>query len=57
MIAIKYVIAKAGETRGSRTALYFLGQRWGKNFWSPLIDNPFNDGFLDKNFNIFFQLN
>ena len=24
---------------------YFLSQRWLTNFWSPLIDNPFNDGF------------
>ena len=36
---------------------YFLGQRWRKKFWSPVIDNPFNDVFLDQNFNIFFQVN
>ena len=24
---------------------YFLGQRWRKKFWSPVIDNPINDGF------------
>ena len=32
----------------SKTVFYFLGQRWRKNFWSPLIDNPFNDDFWAK---------
>ena len=27
-----------------------------KKFWSPLIDNPFNDGFWAK-ISVFFQLN
>ena len=34
----------------------FLGQRWRKKFWPPLIDNPFNDGFWAK-ISIFFQVN
>ena len=31
---------------------YFLDQRWHKKFWALLIDNPFNDGFMNQNFNI-----
>ena len=30
---------------------------WCKNFWSLLIDNPFNDGFGAKISIFFFQLN
>ena len=33
---------------------YFLGQRWLKKIWSPLIDNPFNDDFW-TNISIFFS--
>ena len=38
----------------SKTVFYFLGQRWRKKIWSPLIDNPFSDGFWAK---FLFQLN
>ena len=33
--------------------LNFSCQRWLKKFWSPLIDNSFNDGFWAK-ISIFF---
>ena len=42
---------------GSKTVFYFLGQRWLKKFWSPLIDNPLNDGFWAKISIFFFQVN
>ena len=38
-------------------SIKFLGQRWRKKFWSPQIDNPFNDGFGAKISIFFFQLN
>ena len=41
----------------SETVFYFLGQRWRKNFWSPLIDNPLNDGFWAKLSIFFFSAN
>ena len=41
---------------GFKNRFYFFGQRWRKKFWSPLIDNPFNDGFGAR-ISIFFQLN
>ena len=41
-----------------KTVFHFLGQRWRKKKkkknWSPLIDNPFNDGFWAK-ISIFFS--
>ena len=43
--------------RGFKDRFLFLGPTLAQNVWSPLIDDPFNDGFLGQNFNIFFQLN
>ena len=39
----------------NRFFLNFFGQRWRKNIWSPLIDNPFNE--WAKISKLFFQLN
>ena len=37
---------------GFKTRFLFLGPTLAQKFWAPLIDDPFNDGFLGQNFNI-----